>query len=199
MLNLESVNQSLFLYLNANTKSSPWAITIGTYLAEDLIYLVPVLLVAVWMLCGTKMKALCLEVCLVALLSLGVNQLIGLIWQHPRPFMVPLGYTWLPHVADSSFPSDHVTVFAALIITFWFEGTLRLALLAFLAGLVTAWARIYSGVHFPLDMIGALGSAGCSFLVISPIWSRFGSVITRHVIGIYEGFLALLRRSGRRS
>ena len=48
------------------------------------------------------------------LVALLVNQLIGLVWQHLRPFMIGLGHSHLAHVADSSFPSDHLTLLWAV-------------------------------------------------------------------------------------
>jgi undecaprenyl-diphosphatase len=43
-------------------------------------------------------------------LFLLINQVIILLWQHPRPFVIGLGHTYLAHAADSSFPSDHLTL-----------------------------------------------------------------------------------------
>ena len=70
--------------------------------------------------------------------------------------MIGLGHTFIPHAADSSFPSDHLTLLLAVAFSFLMHRRLRVAgrTLAFL-GLPVAWARIYLGVHFPLDMIGA--------------------------------------------
>lgn len=49
------------------------------------------------------------------LLGLLINQIIGLACLHPRPFMIGLGHTLIPHVADSVFfPSDHLTLWWAV-------------------------------------------------------------------------------------
>lgn len=40
----------------------------------------------------------------------GINLLLGLVWFEPRPFMVGIGHTWLDHLADNGFPSDHATL-----------------------------------------------------------------------------------------
>jgi undecaprenyl-diphosphatase len=94
------------------------------------------------------------------LVSLLINQAIGLVWQHPRPFMVGVGNTLIAHVADSSFPSDHLTLWWAVAFSLLVHRSWRtLGTAMALLGLVLAWARIYLGVHFPLDMVGALSVA----------------------------------------
>jgi undecaprenyl-diphosphatase len=98
-----------------------------------------------------------LEASIAGLTGLLINQLIGLAWTHPRPFVMGLGHTLISHVADSSFPSDHLTLWWSVAFSFMFnEGTRHFGILAGLIGIPMAWARIYLGAHFPLDMLGAL-------------------------------------------
>ncbi len=94
----------------------------------------------------------------------------GTLWFHPRPFMIPLGHTWISHPADNSFPSDHGTVmfsaaFALLSLRLRAPGLLML-----LAALPVAWSRIYLGVHFPLDMVGAALVAVGGVIVAKRVW-----------------------------
>jgi membrane-associated phospholipid phosphatase len=42
-------------------------------------------------------------------LGLSIDQLIGMLYSHPRPIMIGLGHQYLPHPVDNSFPSDHAT------------------------------------------------------------------------------------------
>jgi hypothetical protein len=51
------------------------------------------------------------------MLALSANQLLGLVWQHPRPFLIGLGQTFLVHAPDSSRPGDYITVFAGVALT----------------------------------------------------------------------------------
>jgi membrane-associated phospholipid phosphatase len=76
---------------------------------------------------------------------------------HPRPFMIGLGHTLIPHVADSSFPSDHLTLWWAVTFSLAMQRGPRMAgLILAPLGIPIAWARIYLGVHFPFDMFGAV-------------------------------------------
>lgn len=74
--------------------------------------------------------------------------------------MIGLGQTFLPHTPDSSSPSDHATVFAGIGLTLLFGRAFRLAAAVLTIGFVVAWARVFLGVHFPLDMVGAVAVAG---------------------------------------
>lgn len=91
---------------------------------------------------------------LTTMLALGINQLIGLFYRRPRPFMVGIGHTYLVHAADSSFPSDHVTVICTTGLTLFLNRpTRRVGGALLLVALPVAWARVFLGVHFPFDMV----------------------------------------------
>jgi undecaprenyl-diphosphatase len=186
----EALNQSLFLWINADSATSQYSIAVATLVADDFIYFIPTLLVALWLRGDEAQRSMAIKACLVAALGVGVNQFIGLIWQHPRPFVIGLGHSWIPHVADSSFPSDHVTVFAGIAVTLLRDGAARLGLATVLIGLCVAWARIYLGVHFPFDMVGAIGVAIGCFAVRSPLWRRVGSLVTGTLEQIYRTLMS---------
>jgi undecaprenyl-diphosphatase len=130
------------------------------------------------------------RVCCAVLLALGINQLIGLGWMHPRPFMIGLGHTFIEHAPDSSFPSDHVTVLASGTLTLLLAGERRYGLSMLLAGLAVAWARVFVGVHFPLDMAGAVAVACIAYALVAPLWKMSGAALTRGLIAVYRKLLA---------
>lgn len=105
--------------------------------------------------------------------------------------MIALGRAWIPHVADSSFPSDHVTVLSGVGLTLLSGGAPGLAAATLLTALCVAWARVFLGVHFPLDMVGAVGIATLASLAVTPVWRRIGDSATRHVEQVYRRVLAL--------
>ena len=182
---LEALNRALFLAIDATPGSPGWLIGTASAIANGLIWSIPLLLVCLWLTGDTYRRETALKVCVITLAALGVNQLIGLAWQHPRPFMIGLGHTYLAHAADSSFPSDHGTVFASVSITLLLRGMKRLGAAMIAGGVAVAWARIFLGVHFPLDMIGAVCVAAVVHTAIAPLWRRAGAPVTRlAVIGI---------------
>lgn len=187
---LEAFNQALFLDINATMETPAWLVHMAVLIADFLIYLIPLLLVGMWLSGSEKQRNLAIQACLVAMLALGLNQLIGLIWQHPRPFMIGLGHTFLPHAPDSSFPSDHVTIFSSIGLTLLSGRSCRLGLPTLLAGLAVAWARVFVGVHFPLDMIGALAIACVAYVIMAPLWHLGGPGVTRSAVASYRKLFA---------
>ncbi len=186
MNTIEHLNQTIFLRMNAADGTSRWLIDFAIFLANDVIFLLAPMLAALW-ICGDWMRrSTAIKACLVTLLAMGVTQIIIQAWPHPRPFMIGLGHTWIPHAADSSFPSDHVTVFACIGLTLWRDRAPRAGLATLAAGLAVAWSRIFLGVHFPLDMLGSLALASVCYMVIGPIWLRVGDTATTLIQNVYR-------------
>jgi undecaprenyl-diphosphatase len=189
---LETWNQATFLAMNAGERPLPLMVSVAKALAGGAVYVVMVALLTGWVRRGKALRFALLDATLAALLGLGIAVGITMIWDHPRPFALCLGHQLMAHAADASFPSDHGTLFFALSFSLllsaerlWSTGFLALAF-------GVAWARIYLGVHFPLDMIGAAGVAALSsgFVRAGSPWlrGRIYPILTQ----IYEGLLGLL-------
>lgn len=160
---MENFNHTLFLWMNAPEHPSSLLITIATLFAEYAILVIPIFMGLAWMRGGERTRKVLLEAAASGLAGLLINQVIGLVWQHPRPFVIGLGHTYLSHAADSSFPSDHLTLMWAVAFSLLLHRSPRPAGVTLaLLGLPVAWARIYLGVHFPFDMVGAALVAGLS-------------------------------------
>ncbi len=70
-----------------------------------------------------------------------------------RPYMLGLGPPRIPHGTRGGLPSAHATVMFTVALLLWLRPSLRLvAIGATLLAALTAWGRIYAGVHFPLDI-----------------------------------------------
>ena len=190
MNTLEAFNQALFLKLNATPSTPASQIDLARFIADYVIYLVPLSLVAIWLSGDERRRDTALRACCVASLALGINQLIALVWPHPRPFVLGIGHTFLDHAPDSSFPSDHATIFASIALTLLLDGVRRYGVVILLSGLVVAWARVFVGVHFPFDMAGAVAVAGVAFMLIAPLWRWLGASLTRALIAVYRKLLA---------
>ncbi len=75
----------------------------------------------------------------------------------PRPFAAGLSPSYIAHGARGSLPSAHATVMFTIGLVFCMRAALRHLGLAIMAiGLLTGWARIYVGVHFPFDIAAGL-------------------------------------------
>lgn len=154
---MEALNRTLFLWINAPAQADPFTVSLATLCAQQIIWLIPLILGVGWLYGNAHGRRVTLVATVSTLLALGANLLIGRFWPHPRPFMLGIGHQYLPHVADASFPSDHMTVLSATAGSFLlYRGFRLLGVTLALLSLPVAWARIYLGVHFPLDMAGAV-------------------------------------------
>jgi undecaprenyl-diphosphatase len=193
-----SLNTHLFILLNAPAAASPTLVTLAEVVASKLIYVVPLLLIALWIWSEPEQRSGLVSTGIVAALALGANQIVGLLWYEPRPFMIGLGRTLMAHAPENSFPSDHttfmLTVGLALIATraapMWGKVVSALAVLV-------AWARIYLGLHFPLDMFASALIAclfgGVAMFLQRPLQRRFMPIAGR----IYDDALDVLRLPSR--
>ncbi|WP_407080945.1 phosphatase PAP2 family protein [Delftia tsuruhatensis] len=75
----------------------------------------------------------------------------------PRPFVLGLSPAYIAHSARGSLPSAHATVMFTVAWMFLLRPQLRiLGIGLFGIAAITGWARIYVGIHFPLDVVAGL-------------------------------------------
>lgn len=182
-----------FLALNAGAQPWPCVGLAAKGLALGAVYMVMAALIIGWVRGGRELRFALLDATLAALISLSLAVGITLLWYHPRPFAIGLGHQLIAHATDASFPSDHGTLIFALAISLlaakkmaWGAGFLALAF-------GVAWARIYLGVHFPLDMVGAAAVAALGATVVRAGRPLLHGGFYHALTAIYEGLLCVLR------
>lgn len=168
------MNESLFLLVNANKESPAFLLSLALFAADYLLYIVPIALLAMW--CWGNRRETAFRALCVCLIALGLGQVISAIYFHPRPFMVPIGHTFAPHAADASFPSDHGLLMFSVSFAFLLCRERLLGGAMFAIGLLIAWSRVYLGIHFPFDMLGAaiVSAAACGI-----VWSAWHALGTK--------------------
>jgi undecaprenyl-diphosphatase len=94
---------------------------------------------------------------------------------HPRPFYDPLMHFLSPFTVEippqhrlCSFTSDHAALFFGLAATI-FSVHRRLGAAALALAVVLDVARLYTGFHYPSDLIGG-GALGILFVCIFQVW-----------------------------
>ncbi|MCW8995161.1 MAG: undecaprenyl-diphosphatase [Psychromonas sp.] len=194
---MEPLNQTLFLLINAGAHPNFIMVMFAKVLAELPIWLIPVLLIMGWLSGDALMRKAFLASAISAGFALSVNQLLGLFWQHPRPLMMGLGHTLIAHAADSSFPSDHMTLICSVAFSLlWHSGSRPAGIILLCCSLFVAWARIYLGVHFPLDMVGSVVVAAVSAAVVQCLQKRVVEPIFQPILSLYERVFATAIKQG---
>lgn len=192
---LENINYALFALINATPASSWWAIEVATFIAKDLIIIVPLLVAALW-LWGPNQRQLVFKVMLALALSLSISWVIGHLFPHDRPFVDGVGYNFLHHAADDSFPSDHGTVIFTFALAFLFWHRVWSGALLLVIASAIAWSRIYLGVHWPLDMLGGLLAGMCGCLGAQLLWQSGGHGLYQRLQRLYRLCFSLPIRKG---
>jgi len=169
-MDLEAVNRSVFLLVNApaDLAGLPLALAIGAANYGDMVLIALV----IWrvVLGAPRERRALVWVAAATALAMGVNHLIGLWFPHPRPFAIGLGHTFISHRQSASFPSAHATFMwtvALGLVALWPRRVS--SWIAVLLALMTSWARVFVGLHFPLDILGSVVVAAGSLLACLPI------------------------------
>lgn len=193
---MEQFNHSMFLWLNAPLDSPTWLITFAIFCAKYLILMVPLLSVGLWLWGPTNnitpYRIVITRSVLTLCIALLCSFFIGMLFPHSRPFVEQVGYTFIQHAPDASFPSDHGTaIFSfALAFCFWYKER-WVGIVLLIAALLVIWSRIFLGVHWPLDMIGAFLIALMACGISQIIWDCYGKRLFTSLCSLYRLVLAL--------
>ena len=153
---LNQLNIFLFETINNFAGHSNLLDNIGIALAKYLPYVFIITLIYLW-LQKNKIRNIILYSGYATILGLIINRLITLVYFHPRPFMDHLGTAILKHAPESSFPSDHTTLMLSIAFMFlYFKKTRTIGIILSGLGILGGLARIYVGVHYPLDIAGSI-------------------------------------------
>lgn len=193
---MDSLNHTLFLLINADPDTALWAVDAGRLLAKRVIYIIPLMLVGMWLWGDSTSRQTALKAFTVTAVALGCNHAIGMVVHTPRPFELGLGYTFLAHAPTASFPSNHLTIFFSIGLTLFLSASAKMGMTIIVMGVIVAWARIFIGVHFPLDMVGAVVVSGVIYALVTPVWQRYGITITTHAEQLYRRILAIPIKAG---
>ncbi|MFJ5625673.1 undecaprenyl-diphosphatase [Peribacillus loiseleuriae] len=167
------------------------------FITNNAIYMFALALLILWIFGGKTMKRAVLYAGGTGLIALVVNVLIAQIYYEPRPFVTHHVQTLIPHVADSSFPSDHSTGAFTIAIAMWFRCK-NIGIPMFILALLTGFSRIWAGLHYPFDVVGSLIVAVVVSYVIVKL-SRLFDPLINWIISTYDSIFGKRNRSNKSS
>jgi len=191
---LEHLNVLWFSLINADAGLQGWRLALGIFAAKWLILLVPIGLGGMWINGRPGQREAATRALAATLFALALNAVIGLLWYHARPFAIGAGHAYLQHATDSSFPSDHGTIMftvALVLACSRVPAARRFGASMLPLAMLVAWARIFLGVHWPMDMLGAVVvSLGVTLLFQSAAASRLCDALAGTLALLYRRLLA---------
>lgn len=167
---MEAFNQQVFLWINASAKAPIVLINSARFLAEWPLIIAAVLVLLALVRHRRRAFLIAIRVGTTLFLTLSIAYTFRYSFDHARPFVMGLGRTLTDHAATSSFPSIHLSLmlatgFSLLLMT----ATRMIGAIIVCLSLAVAWARVYLGVHFPFDMLGAGIISAVSALVVKRV------------------------------
>lgn len=84
-----------------------------------------------------------------------ITEIIRFFYYRPRPFLTHQVNNLVSHDISGSFPSGHMT-FIFPLIYFVASANKKIGLAFIVLGILMGIARIYVGVHYPLDILGGI-------------------------------------------
>ncbi len=132
--------------------------------AEFLVFAVPATLVYVWYQ-GRQGRKDSLYSFMAVVLGLAASYTImDQLHYTERPYI--LYDTIASGVSENSFPSQHTTTILSMVPPLLWVKRKKLAYFFLGAGLITGFARVYVGYHYPLDILGGAASALIGFTTV---------------------------------
>ena len=169
---LNAVDTDLFMLMNGFVGTAPFIDRAAQWVVSD--YLMPIalalMLIFMWFIDPDRelrvQRQLGVFVALASMaLSNSVVFILNFFYFRPRPFVDNDVSLLFYEPTDSSFPSNAVAAVFGLAFGIWGVNR-RLGYFALAAAILYGLARVYAGVHYPLDILaGAAIAAPVTYLV----------------------------------
>ena len=161
------MNTIIFLKINSLAGQNAWFDQLMVFSADKLGYIIVGLVIVVCLLNTKKYKEiLILSFGSAMAARFGIVVLIRLFYYHPRPFLALQNVRQLlDHNTDSSFPSGHMAFYFAMAMVLY-RYDKKAGITAFALSGLMGFARIFVGIHWPLDIvIGAVVGLTVAYLL----------------------------------
>jgi len=195
-MSLDQLNLYLFHILNVPDQASIWMINYASLIAHDLVYLFLLIFAIAWFRGSYEVKTGIIKAFIFTAITLLMSEVLSAVLNTPRPFMMDVGRTLIEHAPTGSFPSNHMSIFSGIAFAYYFSPQRDLGRILIWTAWLVAWSRVYVGVHFPIDMLGAFLMAITVNLAGLPLWWKYENQIMNFILGIHYWLFSPLIRMG---
>jgi len=195
-MSLDQLNLSLFHVLNVPDQASIWIINYASLIAHDLVYLFLLIFAIAWFRGSYEVKTGIIKAFIFTAITLLMSEVLSAVLNTPRPFVMDVGRTLIEHASTGSFPSNHMSIFSGIAFAYYFSPQRDLGRILIWTAWLVAWSRVYVGVHFPIDMLGAFLMAITVNLAGLPLWLKYENQIINFILGIHYWLFSPLIRMG---
>ncbi len=195
-MSIESLNLDLFSMLNVPEHAAPVMMHYATFVAHDLVYVLVASFALFWFYGSNSSKVLILKAFVFCCIALSISELASYLFNTPRPFVMQVGHTLIAHEATGSFPSNHMTIFSSIAFAYYFSARRDIGRFLLAVAWLVAWSRVYVGVHFPIDMLGAFILSWAVNLAGLKLWNHYQVKLMSWVMWIYEKLFSPLIQRG---
>jgi undecaprenyl-diphosphatase len=157
------------------------------FLAADAEYLFFIGILIYWFTRIKQNRIMVAESLISACTALGINGIIAHYYYRDRPFITHSVIQLIKHPANASFPSDHATGAFVIATAIWLfrkkDGAIWLIL-----ALCIALSRIWTGVHYPTDVIAGVFIGSVSAFIVHQLFAKsiYASRLLKYLLHFYE-------------
>ena len=195
-MSLDQLNLQLFHILNVPDQASIWMINYASLIAHDLVYLFLLIFAIAWFRGSYEVKTGIIKAFIFTAITLLMSEVLSAVLNTPRPFVMDVGRTLIEHAPTGSFPSNHMSIFSGIAFAYYFSPQRDLGRILIWTAWLVAWSRVYVGVHFPIDMLGAFLMAITVNLAGLPLWWKYQDKLMQFILTIHQSLFAPLIRMG---
>jgi len=161
-------------------------INYASLIAHDLVYLFLLIFGVAWLRGSREVKTGIIKAFIFTAITLSISEVLSAVLNTPRPFVMEIGHTLIEHEATGSFPSNHMSIFSGIAFAYYFSAQRDLGRILLWTAWLVAWSRVYVGVHFPIDMVGAFLIALAVNLAGLPLWWKYENKIMSFIFSIHQ-------------